>query len=130
MEHEPSTQRSARGRVLVVDDDPGIRDMVAAMLQIHGYPVTLAADGAQALQQLERPPLPHLILLDVMMPVMDGWQFRAELLKDATLATIPVVITSGISADYQLKGHLQSVAYLEKPFTEEQLLSLVRQYCN
>src|SRR5438067_11822601 len=129
MEPESAPAPSSHGRVLIIDDDPRIRDTVSTLLQIHGFPVATAADGAQALLQLKRPPLPRLIMLDVMMPNMDGWQFRAELFKDATLASIPVVVTSGISAAYQLKGHLQGVAYLEKPFDEEKLLAVVRQYC-
>jgi len=129
MEREPASAAPPHGTVLVIDDDAQIVDIVSALLKLHGYPVATAADGAEALQQLKRHPLPCLILLDVMMPNMDGWQFRAELLKDATLASIPVVVTSGISAAYNLKGHLQSVAYLEKPFNEEQLMELVRRYC-
>lgn len=123
------TDRRARGSILVVDDDSRIRMSIAEMLQLEGYRVSTAANGQEALNRLKVPPLPSLILLDVVMPVMDGWQFRHELLKEEALASIPVVITSSISAAYQLKGHLQSVAYLEKPFDREQLLSVVRKYC-
>jgi CheY-like chemotaxis protein len=119
---------SARGSILIVDDDERIRESVAEMLLLRGYRVFTAGNGQEALKQLQKA-LPSLILLDVMMPVMDGFDFRAQLLKDPVLASIPVVVTSGISAAYQLKGHLQSVAYLEKPFNTEQLLEQVRRYC-
>src|SRR5262245_61392653 len=115
--------------ILIVDDDTRIRMSLAELLQLEGYRVATAANGQEALNRLKVPPLPSLILLDVVMPVMDGWVFRHELLKDAELAAIPVVITSSISSAYQLKGHLQGVAYLEKPFNREQLLEVVKRYC-
>ena len=119
---------SARGSVLIIDDDERVREGIAEMLLLRGYRVYTAANGEEALRHLKKA-LPSLILLDVMMPVMDGFDFRAQLLKDPILASIPVVVTSGISAAYQLKGHLQSVAYLEKPFKTDQLLELVQRYC-
>lgn len=115
--------------VMVVDDDERIRRSVAELLEMEGYTVLAAANGEDALRLLRTRPLPGLILLDVNMPVMDGWRFRDTLLKELPLASIPVVVTSGISSAYNLKGHLHSVAYLEKPFNRNQLLEAVRKYC-
>src|SRR5262249_19235564 len=122
-------EKTARGSVMIIDDDDRIRQSLADLLDLEGYEVITAGNGQEALNYLRRLPLPSLILLDVMMPIMDGWEFRSQLLKDEKLASIPVVITSSISAAYQLKGHLQSVSYLEKPFDSEQLLALVKRYC-
>ena len=80
--------------VLVVEDDRLAREALCAILQGAGYAARGAADGAEALGALRRGALPDLILLDLMMPVLDGWQFRREQLRDPGLAGVPVVICS------------------------------------
>src|SRR5437762_5385370 len=118
-----------RGSVLIVEDDARIRNSMAEILELEGYEVGTAAHGQEALTYLRRHEAPSLILLDVVMPVMDGWEFRDLLLRDEKFAEIPVVVTSSISSSYGLKGHLHAVSYMEKPFNREQLLALVKRYC-
>ena len=80
--------------ILVVDDDPDVRDAIASVLGDEGYQVTSAGNGREALEQLRKRTRPSLILLDMVMPDMDGWNFRMELKKQPELAAIPVVILS------------------------------------
>src|SRR5690349_16993945 len=87
-------------RVLVVDDDADIRETVSLILEDEGYEVQSAQDGAAALGVLRAGPLPDVILLDLMMPVMNGWQFREQQTRDPRLAAIPVVV---LSADSSLR---------------------------
>src|SRR4029078_7297778 len=82
-------------QILIVDDDPDVRDPVADVLVDEGYGVTGVASGAEAPQQLQDPHLRSLILLDMMMPEMDGWLLRQELKKSPDLASLPVVLLSG-----------------------------------
>lgn len=82
-------------RVLVVDDDPLWREAVSLVLGIEGMDVDAAANGADALRRLRRGPPPDVVLTDLAMPVMSGWQLRAALLRDPVLAALPVVVVSG-----------------------------------
>ncbi|WP_437591904.1 response regulator [Sorangium sp. So ce1000] len=115
-------------RILVVDDDPDIRETLAELLQEEGYAVASAAHGGEALSVLRTDPRPGLILLDLMMPIMDGWQFRAEQKKDPELAAIPVVIISATGRD-EFVSSLGAAQFLKKPINLEQLLAAVEQHC-
>ncbi|WP_437511764.1 response regulator [Sorangium sp. So ce1099] len=115
-------------RILVVDDDPDIRETLAELLQEEGYAVSSAAHGGEALCALRTDPRPGLILLDLMMPIMDGWQFRAEQKKDPELASIPVVIISATGRD-EFVSSLGAAQFLKKPINLEQLLAAVEQHC-
>src|SRR5205823_5747425 len=102
-------------KVLVVEDDPTTRDAMKMILEFGGFRVAEAANGREALDQLRSAPPPCLILLDLMMPVMDGRQFREEQRKAPELASIPVVV---VSADTDLPDQartLGAVGYLQKP---------------
>lgn len=115
--------------VFIVDDDFGIRDAFREILEEQGYTVASAANGRVALDELRRGGRPCVILLDLMMPVMDGWQFRAEQQKDPSLAEIPVVV---LSADTQVKqkaAFLRAAGYLQKPIEMDTLLATVSHYC-
>ncbi len=81
-------------RILVVEDDLSTREALSMLLSAEGYGVSTAADGVAALEQLRDGQRPGLILLDLMMPLMDGWQFRHEQLRDPSLANIPVIVCS------------------------------------
>jgi CheY-like chemotaxis protein len=118
-------ERSAERLVLVVDDDPDILQTLALCLSTEGYRVVMASNGQEALEALTRE-APACILLDLMMPVMDGWQFCAEL--DARGGRkAPLLI---LSADRAVQGHatrLGADAYLAKPFDLDDLLGKVHQ---
>jgi CheY-like chemotaxis protein len=112
--------------VLVVDDDPDIRDTIAEVLSDEGYPVELASNGREALAVLETDRAkPGLILLDLMMPVLDGWGFMAELQKMPRLAAIPVVVFSAHGANREAIGALGARGFLRKPLQLHELLELV-----
>src|SRR6185295_9210900 len=84
-----------RHRVLVVEDDPDAREPVAAVLAEEGFDIAVATDGAEALAALGSGPRPCVVLLDLRMPGMDGFEFRAEQMRDPALAKLPVVVLSG-----------------------------------
>jgi CheY-like chemotaxis protein len=116
-----------RAAILVVDDDVDIRDALAEALDAYGYAVLRAANGAEALELLRSRDAPHVILLDLMMPVMDGFQFRAQQQMNTALATIPVVvITAGTTAP---ASELDDLPVLYKPISLSNLLQIVRQHC-
>jgi len=110
--------RATAARVLVVDDDRDIRELLVELLGGEGYLVSSAADGRQALLEAHAH-RPDVILLDLMMPVMDGWQFRAAQLEDPDLAGVPVVVISAFDHD------LDAAAVMQKPFLVEELLATV-----
>jgi CheY-like chemotaxis protein len=110
-------------RILVVDDDAQIRSALTEMLDDEGYASLSASNGAEALSLLRSHHSIGLVLLDLMMPVMNGHEFLAEQRRDPALADIPVV---AISADIGgLRQKLQATAVLSKPFSCAQLLSKI-----
>ena len=113
--------------VFVVEDDVDTRDMLGRFLELEGFHVELAANGQQALDRLRDGLKPSVILLDLMMPVMDGWQFRQQQLRDPEIADIPVVVVSAAGRDRI--SNVDANAYLTKPVDLEQLLDRVSQYC-
>jgi CheY-like chemotaxis protein len=113
---------------MVVDDDLDIRAVMEEVLSAEGFEVVVAGGGAEALEMLRQAPRkPDLILLDLMMPGMGGDEFRAQQLKDALLADIPVVILSAANAQKTAKS-LKAKGHIQKPFDFEQLIGAVRQY--
>jgi CheY-like chemotaxis protein len=115
--------------VLVVDDDPEMRESMELLLQSDGYAVVTAEHGEAALTSLRRGITPCAILLDLMMPVMDGFQFRQEQLGDPQLAAIPVITYSG-HYDVQVNAaRLRPTAYFQKPVDPDVLLALLREQC-
>ena len=113
--------------ILVIDDDQDIRDTLSELLRDEGYEVLRAAHGAEALGALRAGSRAHLILLDLMMPVMDGWKFREEQRKDPSLATIPVVVISATGKDDKVST-LGAAQFLKKPIHLEQLLDAVERH--
>jgi signal transduction histidine kinase len=112
-----------RQRILLIEDDWSIRDVLRAILEEHGYSMATAANGRQALDALQSGETPDLIILDLRMPVMDGWQFRAAQKTDPRLAAIPVL---AISADGSAKAEaIDAAAYLRKPLSTDTLLSAI-----
>ena len=111
--------------VLVVDDDEDIRETIADVLRDAGYAVRVAADGGEALVDM-RDYAPCVVLLDLMMPLVDGWQVVEEMRRDPALAGIPVCI---VSAQAGL-APAATVAVLSKPVSIEGLLGVVRAHCH
>lgn len=115
--------------VLIVEDDVDLSASFAEVLETEGYRVTIAANGQEALDQLENGDLPELILLDMRMPVMDAWEFREKQQKIPQIASIPVVaVTADETATHQA-ALLEVPAYLSKPVTIECLLEAVESVC-
>ena len=113
-------------RVLVVDDDPDLRDTLAEVLANAGYHVETAATGAIALDLLERAvALPYLILLDMMMPVMDGWAFSEAKRKVPALARIPVIVFSAHADLTDAANDVHAVSALKKPLGAKPLLDAI-----
>ena len=115
--------------ILIVEDDDDVRGALAAFLEGEGYSVVEAEHGRAALDQLHSPLSFCLILLDLFMPVMNGWAFRAEQQKDPQIAGIPVVL---VTADRMATKHaadLGAVAEVVKPIEFERLLEHVSRYC-
>ena len=109
--------------VLVVDDDTDIREAVAEVLAGEGYQVLGAGDGEEALTKC-RAFHPSVVLLDLMMPGMNGWEFRAEQKRDPELADIPVV---GLSA-LEPRAGIDAEGFIRKPFEVDELIALVRRH--
>jgi len=119
-----SVDESERRSVLVVEDDMAIAVELAESLREEGFSVHVANNGAEAWQQLDEGFRPTVILLDLMMPVMDGWTLRRKLLAEPRLASIPVVVLSGASAWDAAKVE-QVDDVLSKPFDFRALLSIL-----
>jgi DNA-binding response OmpR family regulator len=111
--------------ILAVDDDPAILDVVAQVLADEGYDV-LTADGGRAAVKLAREHLPKLILLDLMMPEMNGWQVVAELRASPQTRSIPVLLLSARRDTALMANDLGVNSYLEKPFDLDELLARVQ----
>jgi len=117
---------SSRVRVLIVDDDFEFRYAIADALRNLGWDVRGAADGSDALGTLREWP-PDVILLDLMLPMMDGWAFRFEAERQQALGEIPIIVTSG-SADVSREAEkLKAAASLAKPFELDDLVRIIQE---
>ena len=109
--------------IFVVDDDPDLREVLGDLLTDEGYEAHLFSNGLSALELLREGARPHLILLDLMMPEMNGWEFREAQLQDEALRDIPVVVmtaSTGFDAE-----PLHAVEILKKPVGLEEILDAV-----
>jgi CheY-like chemotaxis protein len=117
-------------KILVVEDESGQREALAEVLSRLGYEVQCAANGSEALELMRRSEsLPGLILLDLMMPVMDGWEFRAEQRRDRALAHVPVVVLSALDDAAQKAVQDGAAAFVSKPLHWQALLPVVERFC-
>jgi two-component system, chemotaxis family, chemotaxis protein CheY len=112
--------------ILIVDDDADVRESIREALEAEGYRVAAASNGKEALRLLKDDNIrPDLILLDIMMPEMDGWAFRAEQRKDPELASIPVLVFTAYGSPKDVAQQLQAVGFLRKPLRLDDLLSAI-----
>jgi CheY-like chemotaxis protein len=111
--------------VLIVDDDDGIRETVQLALQMENHSTALAAHGGEALDWLGRHRPPCLILLDLMMPFIDGWQVIEQLRRDERLADVPVVVITAFSREL---GSAAELPVLRKPIELRDLLNVTNSY--
>jgi CheY-like chemotaxis protein len=113
--------------VFIIEDDVDTREMLAKFLELEGYRVELASNGRHALDLLTNGVTACVIVLDLMMPVMDGWEFRRRQVQDAKLKNIPTIVVS--AAGRERLAQISADAYLSKPVDMDELLQRVSQFC-
>jgi CheY-like chemotaxis protein len=116
--------------VLVVEDQEASRKFLVTLLSIGGYRVLEASNGREALAHLFSESRPDVILLDLVMPVMDGWEFLDEQQKDSLLRTIPTIVVSGVPSNHPRCLDMPPVRFLPKPYTVEQLIASIEAECS
>ena len=112
--------------ILVVEDNIDIQESLKATLELEGFNVFTADNGKEAIEQLGIIPTPCLILLDLMMPVMNGWEFVEEISKDIMLSSIPIVVVTAIGDSNKSP---KTDGYIPKPINYEALISAVCKHC-
>jgi CheY-like chemotaxis protein len=116
--------------VMVVEDDRDVREAIAEILEDNDYRPIRASNGQEALDRLRAGGIkPCVILLDIMMPVMDGWQFRTQQRQDPQLSSIPVIVLTAHANVVEAANGMQAAASLKKPIQLDDLLSLVKRLC-
>jgi len=131
--NQPGEERRGRGSadscpVLIVEDDADLREMMAQLLTLEGFSTAAVANGREALAYLRSNAAPDVILLDLMMPVMDGWEFRRQQQRDSDMAGVPVIVLSAL--DQPRAADVEADAFLKKPLDFDRLLELIRRYCH
>jgi CheY-like chemotaxis protein len=131
--HTPATEMTAPHlgcRILVVEDDIDIRESLTGVLEAEGLAVVAVANGEEALSYLRAAvTTPDFILLDLMMPIMDGFQFREEQRKDERLSSIPVIVLSGHAHARAKASDMGAAEVIVKPVTLDGLLQVVARFC-
>ncbi len=112
--------------ILIVEDDESIRETLQAVLELEGHEVLTAENGQEGLNVLAVQPKPCLILLDLMMPVMNGWEFATALENDSKLSSIPIIV---VSAYTDKATTIKSIGFLKKPIDLRSLNETVKKWC-
>jgi CheY-like chemotaxis protein len=120
-------QTTSHNCVLIVEDDPDIREITKLYLRMAGRKALTAENGQEAIELLEKGEKPCLILLDLMMPVMDGWTFAEALSHNAKFNDIPIIVATAFADDADTVKNARII--LKKPVSIGQLKSLVEKYC-
>ena len=124
-----SASSSQPNRILVVEDDADLRESICMLLELEGFLTAGVGNGQEALDYLRAQPPPCVILLDLMMPKMNGFEFRVRQMADEELSEIPTIILSAISPDQQRREVTSATDYLAKPVRPAQLAQAVRRHC-
>lgn len=114
--------------IFIVEDDVDTREMLGRFLELEGYHVETAANGRQALDRLAEGVQPSVILLDLMMPIMDGWQFRREQARLESVADVPVIVVSAVARDRL--AEIDADAVIPKPVDLDELLKQITVHCS
>lgn len=114
---------------MLVEDDFMLRGSLAAVLQSEGYRVESAANALDALHRLERLPRPSLILLDIMLPYMDGLEFRALQRSNRAIADIPIIVITAVGIQPKVAEELDLREAFSKPLDRGRLLAAIRRHC-
>ncbi len=112
--------------ILIVEDDPEIREVLKMSIELEGYKVVTAANGQEGIEALRSVARPCLILLDLMMPVMNGWEFAEAIEADMILAQIPVVV---VTAYPDKAESIKSKSILKKPVDMNAMFHIIKEYC-
>jgi CheY-like chemotaxis protein len=130
-EAPPDARGTAPRRVLIVEDDDAICSSLGEALRERGFDVSTASNGREALERLRGAPPPSAIVLDLMMPVMDGWDFRQEQLQDPALRPIPVVVVTaaGFSSE-SIRTQFGNVVLISKPVPILDLVDALGRACD
>jgi CheY-like chemotaxis protein len=115
-------------KLLLVEDEDDIRESLTLLLELRGYKVDSAANGREALSVIRKNSLPCMVILDLNMPLMDGWQLREVMLRDPELSEVPVVIVSGVGK-HKTATQLAAVGHFTKPVDLKTLFALLEQHC-
>ena len=118
------------GTILMIEDNEAVRESVTYVLQECGYRVAVVSNGEEAITYLATHELPCAILLDLEMPVMNGWEFRKWQQQHALFAKIPVIIMSGVCDDQRTYELLRPEAYIDKPIDFDSLFNALQTKTN
>lgn len=113
--------------ILIIEDDRDIREVLKMILETEGFTAYTAVNGQDGLKALNSIGRPCLILLDLMMPVMNGWEFLQTMKTNFFIATIPVIVVSAVAENSQAPG---AVGYIKKPVDLRLLLEFVKRFCH
>jgi CheY-like chemotaxis protein len=113
--------------VLIVEDDLNIRELFTELFESEGYQVVTAVNGLEGLDKIRSKPTPNVVVLDMIMPIMNGQGFLSHVMADPKISNIPVVLVSATAGEYDTVG---AVAFMKKPVDLDGLLNLVAKYAN
>ena len=128
MAHSPNGENMKKN-ILIIEDDIYIHASLKELLEEEGFAVSSASNGEEGIRKLQNGEQPDLILLDLMMPVKDGFQFREEQMSNPAYREFPVVAMSAYGNLHTNKEKLSVEAYLKKPIDIDNLLATIRQWC-
>ncbi len=111
-------------RIMLLEDERGIRETMKALFELEGYSVSAFGNGRECLEALSNQPHPGIFVVDLMMPVMNGWDFISEIEKNQSLASVPVIVTTAFSDDTR---EVRATQVFKKPMNFDLLLAAIKQ---